>query len=167
MADVLLGLGSNLGARERNLWEALRLLSGHGAVRALSSLYRTEPVGYAAQGEFLNACVWLETGRSPKELLDVCHAIDRALERVREIPNGPRTIDVDILLWRRDGEMLERRPAPTIPHPRLHLRRFVLAPLAEIAPNWRHPSLGRTVAELLADLPEGEKVVKSPLSPAP
>ena len=152
MDDALLGLGSNVGDREANLWRALRLLAEQGRLVAVSSFHETKPVGYADQGDFLNACAWLETGRTPEGLLEVCHRIDRALGRVRTITNGPRTIDVDILLWRRNGAMLERDEAPVIPHPRMHLRRFVLEPLAEIAPDWVHPGTGLTVADMLASV---------------
>ncbi|MEZ5396163.1 MAG: 2-amino-4-hydroxy-6-hydroxymethyldihydropteridine diphosphokinase [Bryobacterales bacterium] len=114
MADVLLGLGSNVGDRQANLERALELLAEHGRLVAVSSTYETAPVGYADQGDFLNACAWLWTKRSPEELLEVCHAIDQALGRVRLIRNGPRTIDVDLLLWRDDeGKPLLRERAPS------------------------------------------------------
>jgi 2-amino-4-hydroxy-6-hydroxymethyldihydropteridine diphosphokinase len=152
MPDALLGLGSNVGDREANLRRALRMLAEHGRLVTVSSFHETKPVGYADQGDFLNACAWLETERTPEELLEVCHRIDRALGRVRIIPNGPRTIDVDILLWRENDGMLEREQAPVIPHPRMHLRRFVLEPLAEIAPDWVHPGTGLTITDMLASV---------------
>ncbi|MCB9383925.1 MAG: 2-amino-4-hydroxy-6-hydroxymethyldihydropteridine diphosphokinase [Bryobacterales bacterium] len=153
MADVLLGLGSNVGDRQANLERALEMLSGHGRLVAVSSTYETAPVGYADQGDFFNACAWLETGCSPEELLALCHEIDQALGRVRLIRNGPRTIDVDLLLWRADsGQPVTRDRAPILPHPRMHQRRFVLEPLAEIAPDWVHPPTGKTISELLRQL---------------
>jgi 2-amino-4-hydroxy-6-hydroxymethyldihydropteridine diphosphokinase len=103
-------------------------------------------VGGPPQGYFLNAVVAGETELSPEQLLACCLAVEQELGRVRAEPNGPRTIDVDILFMgalRRDG------PPPVIPHPRLHLRRFVLEPLAEILPGLVHPGLGKSVAELL------------------
>jgi 2-amino-4-hydroxy-6-hydroxymethyldihydropteridine diphosphokinase len=143
----VLGLGSNLGDREAAIAGALARLEAHGFRRSLlSSLYLTEPVGGPPQGFFLNAVAAGETDASPEELLASCLAVEQELGRVRGEPNGPRAIDVDILFMgalRRDG------PAPVLPHPRLHLRRFVLEPLAEILPDFVHPGLGTRVAELL------------------
>jgi 2-amino-4-hydroxy-6-hydroxymethyldihydropteridine diphosphokinase len=153
---VFLGLGSNLGDREATIEAALDLLAARGfRVRLRSSLWLTAPVGGPPQGWFVNAVAGGETSLEPEALLEACLATERELGRVRAERNGPRTIDIDVLVF---GE--ERRDAPglVLPHPRLHERRFVLAPLAEIAPELVHPTLGFTAAELLARCPDASAV---------
>ena len=149
---VFLGLGSNLGDRESAIAGALERLAGRGFRTTLrSSLWLTEPVGGPPQGLFLNAVAGGDTELGPEALLEACLASEREMGRVRAERNGPRTIDVDILFFG-----AERRDSPglVIPHPRLHERRFVLAPLAEVAPGLLHPVLRLTVGELLARCPD-------------
>ena len=144
---VVLGLGSNLGDREAAIAGALDGLRARGFHQSLSSsLYLTEPVGGPPQGPFLNAVAAGDTPLAPEELLAACLAVEHELGRVRAEPNGPRTIDIDILFF---GPLVRDGPAPIVPHPRLHERRFVLEPLAEILPELVHPCFGRSVAELL------------------
>jgi 2-amino-4-hydroxy-6-hydroxymethyldihydropteridine diphosphokinase len=153
MADVYLGLGSNLGDKVVNLREALSRLGGprDSAVTlvAVSSLYRTEPVGYLAQEWFLNAAAHIQTKLSPRELLNRLLAVEEELGRVRTVRNGPRIIDLDILLW---DDLIVNEDGLVIPHPRLHERLFALDPLAELAPNRRHPVLGMTITDCRAEV---------------
>ena len=146
MVDVYLGLGSNLGDREANLHDALTQISGFCELISISTFHETDPVGYLDQGRFLNAAAHVITDLWPAEFLDRLMCVEQALGRVRNFPNGPRTIDIDILFW---GREVIQRPGLTVPHPRLHQRLFVLAPLAEIAPELIHPVLGQPVRELL------------------
>jgi 2-amino-4-hydroxy-6-hydroxymethyldihydropteridine diphosphokinase len=153
---VFLGLGSNLGDREAAIEEALRQLATRGFATLLrSSTWATEPVGGPPQGWFLNAAVAGETALAPQALLAACLDTERALGRVRGVRNGPRTIDVDLLLY---GERRVDEPGLVIPHPRLAERRFVLAPLAEIAADVVHPLLGLTITELLERCPDASLV---------
>ncbi|HEY7795994.1 MAG TPA: 2-amino-4-hydroxy-6-hydroxymethyldihydropteridine diphosphokinase [Gaiellaceae bacterium] len=145
MTRAYVGLGANLGDREATIRAALEALPG---VVAVSSLRETDPVGVTDQPQYLNGVAALETGLSPRELLDALLAVERELGRERRERWGPRTIDLDLLLY---GEETIDEPGLTVPHPRLHERRFALEPLSELAPDALIPGRGR-VAAVLAEL---------------
>ena len=149
---IYLSLGSNLGDRAANLERAIAALPEAG-VRALrrSSLYETEPVDFLAQPWFLNCVVEAETSLTPLQLLRVLQAIEREFGSKKLVTRGPRIIDLDILFY---GDNVIRTEEMEIPHPRMANRRFVLVPLAELAPELRHPVLGVTIFELNAAMPD-------------
>lgn len=157
---VYLSLGSNIGDREGNLRAAIAKLSELGEVTAVSSLYETEPVEFTAQPWFLNCAVAVRTELMPKLFLAKMLAIEQQMGRRRTQPKGPRIIDIDILLF---GNSVIRAPQLDVPHPAMHQRRFVLEPLAEIAPEARHPVFQRSVRELSQALAnDGGQVKKLP-----
>jgi len=169
MADgklIYLSLGSNLGDRAANLERAIEALAGIG-VRVLrrSSTYETEPVDFLAQPWFLNCVVEAETSVAPRQLLEELQSIERKLGSKKPVPRGPRIIDLDVLFYE---TAVIHEVGMEIPHPRLAERRFVLVPLAELAPEFRHPVLRKTAAELLASTDDHSAVrIWQPLQDAP
>jgi 2-amino-4-hydroxy-6-hydroxymethyldihydropteridine diphosphokinase len=156
-----LSLGSNVGEREEQLREAISRLGAAGRVVAASSFYETEPVEFTQQPWFLNCAIALETNQTPEQLMALILRIEEEMGRRRVQKKGPRTIDIDILLF--GGNIIDS-PDLTIPHPAMHQRRFVLEPLAEIAPDVQHPVFKKTVRELLDALPVGQAVRRIPRS---
>ncbi|HXY10101.1 MAG TPA: 2-amino-4-hydroxy-6-hydroxymethyldihydropteridine diphosphokinase [Terriglobales bacterium] len=152
---VYLSLGSNLGDRAGNLRSAIERLGTLGKVVGLSSFYETEPVEVTEQPWFLNCAVKLDTEKMPRQLLAGVLALEREMGRHRTQYKGPRTIDIDIVLF---GNSVVATADLIIPHPAMQERRFVLEPLNEIAPDVRHPKLQRTIRELRDELPPGQVV---------
>jgi 2-amino-4-hydroxy-6-hydroxymethyldihydropteridine diphosphokinase len=160
--SVYLSLGSNIGNRARNLQAALEQLAAPDLrVLRTSPVYETEPVEYTAQRWFLNLVAEAATELLPMQLLLRIGRVERAMGRVRTVPKGPRTIDIDILFY---GRTIVRSARLEIPHPRMAGRRFVLAPLADLAPDLRHPVIRKTVREMLDAAPK--QVVRRLVTPA-
>lgn len=176
MLIAYIGLGSNVASRAgspaQTVLAAMESLASLGDVIARSSLYETAPVGYVDQPAFINAAVAVRISLDPERLLDALLTIEREYGRDRGsgVPKGPRTLDLDLLLIEdaSGNGLLRESQTLTLPHPAIAERRFVLAPLAEIAPELRHPILRRTIRELLAKMPQdtrGGAVRMLPMAP--
>ncbi|MGL6075288.1 MAG: 2-amino-4-hydroxy-6-hydroxymethyldihydropteridine diphosphokinase [Fimbriiglobus sp.] len=158
MPRVFVGIGSNLGERQMLLHQAISRLRAEPGLRvvAVSEWYETQPVGGpAGQGAYLNGVVELDTRRDPAELLAFLHRIEAQFGRVREVKDGPRTLDLDLLFY---GDQVIQTPGLVVPHPRLHERAFVLAPLVEVDPLFLHPMLKKSIQELFDELPDFQGV---------
>lgn len=148
--------GSNLGDRKANLERAFASLDEAGATpKRVSSYFETEPVGFRDQAWFLNVAIEVETRFTPSELLETCLAIESAQGRVRTFQDAPRILDLDILLY---GDMVINDRRLVVPHPRMEQRRFVLEPLAQIAPDVPHPVLKKSIRSLLESCPDSSMV---------
>ena len=152
MGICYIGIGSNLGDRRAYIERAIERIRKAKGVTLLrsSSLYETEAVGDVPQGKFLNGVVEVEASLSPRELLRALNRIEDELERTREVAKGPRTIDLDILLY---GDEVVDEAGLVVPHPRMHERDFVLRPLKELAPDLRHPTLKAKIKAIDASTP--------------
>jgi 2-amino-4-hydroxy-6-hydroxymethyldihydropteridine diphosphokinase len=150
-----LSLGSNLGDRAANLHAAIAQMDVAGRLLAVSSFYETQPVDVPDQPWFLNCVAAVETDKTPRELLQLALQVEASMGRLRMREKGARNIDIDVVLF---GDRVINESGLTIPHPAMHQRRFVLEPLAEIAPDARHPGLGKTARGLLTELGDAQRI---------
>ena len=159
MVTAYLGIGSNINNRMRHLEQITEILGGIKGIRITdaSSVYETEPVGAIPQRNFYNAVLKINTGLSPQDLLSACNRVEQILGRKRLKKNGPRTADIDILLY---GSLRGSSKTLTIPHPKMAGRRFVLVPLSEICPGVNIPGAGRA-DKVLKELKDGKRVTKA------
>jgi len=157
MQRVFIAIGSNLGDKISNCRRAIDEIAGFYEIVKVSSLYETEPVGNEDQPNFINSVAEIRTDISPHELLAHLNRIEEKLGRVRSEKWGPRTFDLDIIFY---GDQIIKDDNLIIPHPRAHLRRFVLEPICEIAPEFIHSEIKISVLELLKNLPDNKKVIK-------
>lgn len=157
MTITYIGLGSNVGDRFANLFDALGLLINGSALKKISSVYKTDPQGYRDQPDFLNCVVEADTDMKPHDLLKDVKGIEKLMGRELNFRNGPRLIDLDILLY---GDEVVESEDLIVPHPRLQERAFMLVPMCEIAPNLVHPVLHKTMTELLRGVQDGQVVEK-------
>lgn len=165
MLFCFLALGSNLGDRLAQLQAAVDRLATHPdlSIQAIAPIYETAPIGYTEQPAFYNTVLQARTRLAPEALLALCLQTEEALGRERttaKSDGGPRLIDIDVLDY--NGQVLELAPTLQLPHPRLHLRAFVLLPLADIAPDWRHPVYQATAAQLYQQYASDQHLVKTP-----
>jgi 2-amino-4-hydroxy-6-hydroxymethyldihydropteridine diphosphokinase len=159
--EIYIAIGTNMGDREENINKAVAAVGRLSDTRitALSPFYDTDPVGSIAQNNFLNAVMRLSSSLSPQKLLQDLLQIETLIfNRKRDLHWGPRRIDLDLLFY--GNEVIDNPPDLLLPHPRLHERRFVLAPLADIAPEFMHPVFGRSIRELLAGLSQSGRVTR-------
>jgi len=155
MSKAVVALGSNLGDRKANLESAIEKIAETEKVLQKSKIYETEPVGFKEQGWFLNQVIEIETEKTPRQLLGQLLVIENQLNRVRDVKNGPRTIDLDILYF---GDLVIEEDSLKVPHSRMEGRKFVLIPLNDILPEKIHPKTGKTSSQMLKELKSDEKV---------
>lgn len=157
MTQAYIGIGSNLGDRTSYCKRALDEIAGFSRITKVSSLYETDPVGKEDQPEFINCIAEIQTDLSAQDLLKKLNLAEEKLGRVRHEKWGPRTIDLDIIFY---GNLVINEENLEIPHPRAHLRRFVLEPLCEIMPDFIHPKLGLSASQLLGKIDDNKSVIK-------
>lgn len=160
---IFVGMGGNLDSTFGSVYQtadrAYALLEEKGCrIKRSSGWYKTAPVPVSDQPWYRNRVFSIETEKTAREVLDVLFAVEAELGRVRTVRNAPRVLDLDLLAYR--GEIIDSPPELIVPHPRMHLRAFVLCPLREIAPDWVHPKRGESIAEMIEKLPPGQEILK-------